>query len=453
MSLAVATRNLRLYWFGLASALVIAVVTPRFLNAVEEMGSQFFQPDMGTDYLKGLLWALFLGGSILLWPVSAKDRRLLLLVWSVKMLVTLGFMLFYEDFYSLDAGGYYRESKLPGAGMDLTNGTTNIIAICRLHQSLFPDSYHAMKVSFSMLGLIGVYLFYRCSVIFLRREESRLFYLFAFFPGVLFWSSILGKDPLVFFGIALYSLGVIGWQRRRRIGYLLLLLVGIAIATFIRQWLGVIMVVPISIVVLFGMRGVGMKLALTLLVAVAMVLCFKTIMAKFRIENMSDVFTAADATTKGFVKTAGGSTQQLDVDLTSAQGVVTFLPVAAFSALFRPFPGEVLNPFGLLAGLESAWLLYLLVLALKRTRPKELSEPLVLWALSFIGFWALVNGIVSSTNFGVGVRYRLQVLPLLLGLLMHLARNREGGDRQPIAGTGGADATARGASGIKAEGA
>lgn len=431
MSLA-ATRNSKLYWFGLASALLIAVVTPRFLNAVEVMGSQFFQPDMATDYLKGLLWALFLGATILVWPVSAKEKRLLLLVWSVKMLVTLGFMLFYEDFYSLDASGYYRESKLPGGmGDNQASGTANIIAICRLHHSLFPDSYHAMKVSFSMLGLIGVYLFYRGAVMFLKRDEGRLLLLFSFFPGILFWSSILGKDPFVFFGIGLYSYGVIGWHCRRKLRFVLAVLLGIAAATMIRPWLGFIMLAPLTLSAMLSLRGIRSRLIAIVVILGVVALCAGPFLQRFKAGSVSELLVTADQTTKGFVGTEGGSTQQITVDLTSTRGIVTFLPVAAFTALFRPFPGEVMNPFGLLAGLESSVLLYLLLRAIRRSRLKELSEPVVLWAVSFIAVWALVNGIVSSTNFGVAVRYKLQILPLLLGVLIYLARDRGVSAPQP----------------------
>jgi len=402
------------------------LLVPLFLELVRGCGHGIPQPELSADYLKALVWSGVLGVSLLFWPVGAQDKRLLLVGWSAKVAVALGVMLAYENQYGLDAYMYFDESRegFSFAAYGFTDGTANLINLARMHNLLIPDSYHAMKVSFAMLGLVGIYFFYRAGVLFLGREEPRVFYLLCFFPGVLFWSSILGKDPLVFMGIALYSFGVVGWTRCRQVRYLVAIAAGVAAAVFIRQWLGLIMLVPLGLLVFRGVRGVAAKAYFTVFVLVALAVSAGPFLQRFKIEAITDLLTVADSTTKGFVSTAGGSTQELDVDLTNPRAVLAFLPKAAFTALFRPLPGEILNPFGLLAGLESALLLGLLLLSLKRSRLRDLKEPLVQWCLLFLVIWALLNGIVSSANFGVAVRYKLQVLPLLLGLLMYLARRR-----------------------------
>ena len=95
-----------------------------------------------------------------------------------------------------------------------------------------------------------------------------------------------------------------------------------------------------------------------------------------------------------------------------------------FTALFRPLPGEVLNPFGWLAGFENAVLLALCGRAVLRTRFRELRDPIVLWAVSFVIVWAIVYGFASYQNLGTAVRFKLQVLPILLGLLFYFGRRR-----------------------------
>jgi membrane associated rhomboid family serine protease len=104
--------------------------------------------------------------------------------------------------------------------------------------------------------------------------------------------------------------------------------------------------------------------------------------------------------------------------------MVKFAPLGAFTALFRPLPGEVLNPFGLLAGLESLVLLALLLRASRRAKWKEFKQPLILWASTLILIWAVVYGFASIQNLGTAVRWKLQVLPLLVGLLCYLGRRR-----------------------------
>jgi len=413
---------------------VVAIVyaAPRYLNLVAALNAMISEPDMASDYVKGLIWGGFLWLSILAWPVPSRNKRLLMVVWSAKLFVCLVLMLFYEANYPLDAYMYFDQSRLADFSLqqlDFKDGTINMINFARLHRQLLPDSYHALKLTCSMLGLLGVYLFYRAAVIFLGREAPRLFYLLAFFPGILFWSSILGKDPLVFLGIGLYCYGVSGWYRYRRASSLLAVCCGVVLAVFIRQWLGLIMVVPLGVTLLTGLSGVA-RLGCLLFFGSAGYFSGSMFMQRFKISAMEDVLAVADKTTAGFINTAGGSTQALNFDFSSPAGMLSFLPYGAFTALFRPLPGEVLNPFGMLAGVESLILLVLFLFALARTRLSELKEPLVLWALLLVLTWALMNGIVSSTNFGVAVRYKLQILPVLLGLLMYLSRRRGHGAKR-----------------------
>lgn len=415
---------------SLLLVLGVVLVTPRYLDLVEACGHFIPQENLPADYLKGLLWALALLLGILFWPVPAASKRLLLVGWLAKVAVTLGAMLFYENNYGLDAYMYFDESTRKSVSLaqfTLTGndaGTMNIVNLASLFNLLVPDSFHAQKICFSMLGLIGVYLHYRSAEILLGRKDPRIFYLLALFPGILFWSSTLGKEPVVLLGIALYVHGVTRWYKQKsHLGFLLVAL-GVYLCVLIRVWLGPILVLPLVLLFLRVSRGTLTKFVLVFGTCLVLVVSAGPMLERFKIQAIEDVFTAADKTTKGFVTTEGGSTQNLQVDLTSVGGVLKFLPQAAFTALFRPLPGEVMNPFGLLAGVESSILLVLLLLAIKRTRLAELTEPLTLWAVCFVVLWALVNGIVSSANFGVAVRYKLQILPVLLGLLGYLSRRR-----------------------------
>ena len=112
------------------------------------------------------------------------------------------------------------------------------------------------------------------------------------------------------------------------------------------------------------------------------------------------------------------------IKFNSLRDVILFIPKGMFTVLFRPLPGEVYNVFGFLAGLEDVFLLLLFVLAVKRMRWRELTDPLSIWAILVILTWATAYGFVGF-NLGTVCRYRLQILPIFLGLLMYLFR---GGD-------------------------
>ena len=425
----------RVFLYAASLVALIVVATPRFLDTVAACGHLIPHNDLFTDYVKGVLWAFVLAATILLWPVSLANKKLLLWGWLAKVVVALGLMLFYENHYPLDAYEYFWQTRKGGfsfSEMHLTNGTNNLFNLARLHRDLFPDSYHAMKLTFAMVGLIGIYLFYRGAVIFFRRED----------PEDLLHAGPLSGDPLMFLpprqgphrlsgdrDLQLRRDRLEGTQALRFVPVIVL---GIVIATFIRQWLAVIMAIPLGVMRLIEIKGVATKVVIAAVVAVGLMLSVQPLMDTFKIQAAADVLEVADKTTKGFVSTAGGSTQALDVDLSTPKGIILFLPQGAFAALFRPLPGDVMNPFGMLAGLESSYLLLLLFLSMKRSRLRDLREPLVLWAVLFLAVWSLINGIVSSTNFGVAVRYKLQVLPLMLGLLIYLSRRRDEPQSGPL---------------------
>jgi hypothetical protein len=96
-----------------------------------------------------------------------------------------------------------------------------------------------------------------------------------------------------------------------------------------------------------------------------------------------------------------------------------------FTALFRPLPGEISNAFGILAGLENLALLTIFLVAIKHFRSTELKNPVVLWGVLLVLVWTLAYAFISYQNLGGAVRFRLQILPIFLGLLLKFAiRNK-----------------------------
>lgn len=426
MSIKSEARKGKLYLWATLCVIVISLATPRYLDLVARLGHFVPQNDMATDYVKGLFWAIFLGLTIVFWPVSSANKKNLLLAWLAKCVLTLIVMLFYESHYGSDANMYFGASRglAEYSGYAFLGGTARMINLARLHNALLADSYHAMKVTCSMLGLVGIYLIYRASVMFRQSEDKRLFFVLAFFPGILFWSSILGKDPLVFFAIDLYAYGVVGWYCRRSLRFLVCIASGIAMAVIFREWLGPIMLFPLGVFILNGVRGAFQRGVLLVLVTVLLLFTAQATIDRFKLSAVQDVVSTVQMASGNMAQATGGSTQQMALDFSSIGSIVSFLPLTTFTALFRPLLGEVLNPFGFLAGLESSLLLFLLWRAMCRTGLQELKEPLVMWAILFVLVWAVVNGIVSSMNFGLTVRYKLQILPILLGVLLYLARKR-----------------------------
>jgi hypothetical protein len=393
------------------------------------------QDDVATDYRVGFFWAVALWLSLLVWPIRSADKRALLWVWSIKMVVVLGAMLLVEGHYELlDAYEYFGAPQREGFRRPVFafgDGTGTIMNLSWFHQQIIPDSYHAMKVSFAMIGLIGLYIFYRAAVRFLGREDIRALYLLALCPSVLFWSSIVGKDPVMVLGISLYVYGVVGIYTHgasdlKRLGYGVSVAGGIALASLIRLWLGPILLAPLAVFLLFAMRNIVARVLVVMAVVGALSHTISLTSEAFDIETSEDLVEKTDYISHAWAtgSASGGGSSLSVTRFQDPWSMVKFAPLGAFTALFRPLPGEVLNPLGLLAGLENLVLLTLLLRAIKRARWRDIRQPPILWASTLILVWSVVYGFASTQNLGTAVRWKLQVLPLLVGLLCYLGRRR-----------------------------
>ena len=419
--------NLYSFFVFVIAGVSIGLVVPRFLDMVIALGHNIPQDDLATDYVTAVVWAIVLGMSILAWPVSLRDKRDLLWIWFAKVLMVLGFMLIYEHHYSaMDAYDYFagpRQSGFVWEGIFIKGSYKNMMNIVWLHHQVLPESFHALKLSLAMIGLGAVYLFYRAAVIFLRHEVKPVFYALALYPSILFMSSTICKDPIVLLGIALYVHGFVGWCRFKQIRYVLLLMLGVTIIMFFRMWMVSILLMPAGIVFLRIRHNKMVKIAFVVLGCFVLWFSLHRVAGSMGIETIEDLVKRIDWITCNFRR---GGSQIGSARFTSIGDVVTYAPLGIFTALFRPLPGDVRTSFGLLASLENVVLLLLLCKAVKRTRWRELQEPIVMWAILLVLTWATVYGFLAQ-NMGTLVRYKLQILPILLGLLLYLSRRRPRG--------------------------
>lgn len=382
---------------------------------------QFRIYDFTTDYAIGVLTALVLLVMILWWPIPAAHRRVLMLLWLVRTGVALGLMLAYEAQYGLDAAYYYLAGKSlssPLAFVEFGRGTQNIQAIVGL-LSYIDGSYSMMKVIFSYIGLIAVYIFYRSAVISIGREMISLLYLLGMLPSLLFWTSILGKDPIVLLGIAIYSYGVAGMMARQKMSMFAYVVIGLAIASFIRIWLGLIFIIPlIAAYVLAGRSSIVTKVVFILIAVPGLLIALQGFSEQFSLETTQDLVNTTESISSAWSR--GGSAQEIQGGFNSIGSMIVFAPIGAFTALFRPLPFEVPNAFGLMAGTENAILLGLVVIGLMRRGFGWIRQPILLWAAGSLLVWGTIYGFVSYQNLGTAFRFRTQIAPILLLLGLYL---------------------------------
>lgn len=403
-----------------ATSVLVALATPVLMRAVSRFGHNLPVLDVQGDYVFGMVFAVVLGALLFALPIRRSERGLLLILWAVKAMVVLLPMLAYESHYfGLDEYFYFGAARA-GRFMGTDNGSTRMQAIVRFAYGGGLTSFRAIELTFAMVGLFGVYAFYRAAVIFVRHEMPWLLLALGVVPSILFWSSIIGKDPLVMFGVGLFALGVTGLWTRRNPAYLLPLIMGLLVASYIRVWMGAIMVSGLSFAG-FSTRGhTAVKLAAGAVVLAVAVAVNGMVLNTMKVASQKELLDTLQESQHDFA--AGNSQGAGKVPIGGWTDVLKFAPVGMFSALFRPFPGEVMNAFGLMAGLEDVFLLTLFGRALVRLRFSDLKDSVILGGVATLGAWAFLYGFISIGNMGTAVRYRLQVLPVMILLFGYLGR-------------------------------
>ena len=110
------------------------------------------------------------------------------------------------------------------------------------------------------------------------------------------------------------------------------------------------------------------------------------------------------------------------VELNSTWDLLLFTPEGFFITYFRPLPGDVPHLFGWLAGFENLGLLFLSIWAVFRLRLAYFRNPIFLWSIALLLTWGLAYTPIAYRDLGTAVRYKLQIIPVLLGLIGYTLR-------------------------------
>lgn len=420
---------------GLAAACGLAVVLCVGLSI--QLGQNLPVVDVSRDYVVALVVATILGALILVWPLQPGEKAACLLLWLLKMFVTLVVMLWYESRYEiLDSYGYFLQSLQPAQEFTFFNYAIGTEVMPRFFAALWrvmPESYHAAKVVCAYFGLAAFVFFARAFEVMTSKPRIHFLVAIGIFPSMLFWSSIAGKDPLILFGIAVATYAASLWyQRGGKWSYLVMFLLAAAFAALIRPWIGAMLVVSLlfaatarSLWRQFGGWGIAV-------ISVAGLACM-TLALKMLSSQMAGLLLTLETTSNAFA--GGGSGINAPLAFSSWKDVLVFLPVGVFTALFRPLPGEVGNAFGLLAGLENVFLLLLTVgvawwVLAGRGGGAWRKRPVVLWVLLSVVIWAGLYAFLSYQNLGTGVRFKAQILPLLFLLYATVSIAPSSGDHE-----------------------
>jgi hypothetical protein len=344
----------------------------------------------------------------------------------------LTFFYYYRTFSGpSDATTYYTFARYVGFHSDFWSffqtGTQFIDNLSWLFYplvSFFDNSYLMLYVPFSLIAFIGSILFYR-TLSDLKATDDRIRILISFFlPNLIFWSSNLGKDSIMYFGITglLYSL-----RNTSRINFSGLIGFG-SVIFFVRPHI-------IGLLLISGMLGTFLQrnkmnfrtIAISVVFFASFLLLqdkiFSFVGMKIEKEDVETVQTGAmpdfeQYYSEGMRKISNMSSQYKGTGAEIQQpSKIRFLvaPYYFLAFISMPFLWQARNAIQLASAIESTIYQYFILVIILRWRSLIASTmlPLKYFWMFYLVITSIIFG-MSTSNFGLGVRQKCMVLPVLI---------------------------------------
>ncbi|MCY7389438.1 MAG: hypothetical protein LH481_15505, partial [Burkholderiales bacterium] len=295
-----------LIFCGLLFFSVLAVL---LLGLPDELGINIPSLDVESDYIWASTFSIAVLVGLFWLPLLSEERLALMIGWLAKSFVSLVAMLWYESYYYfLDAYSYFYNAQDYPFSQDTVvfgDGTELVTMICAVLLKVLPGGYHVVKEVFSLIGLAGIYCFYRSLVAITGKQKISWLIGLCLFPSICFWSSVIGKEPLALLGIGIFFLGGAKFYKRPEIGALLLVLIGIFITGGIRLWLVMIML-PCVLVLLFASNIATLWRAWAFILALLLgAVSVNMVTDRFEFASRQEAFERLDQSASGWAGDGG----------------------------------------------------------------------------------------------------------------------------------------------------
>ena len=345
--------------------------------------------------------------------------------------VWLGFFVFNAgvDAFHYWTVGLVLANEFSGAGWAAFRPpwwSTNLIYnICGIITLVTGNAMPTLFVIFALAALWGGYFFYRAFCIAFPEGNRGLYgLLIVLLPSTVYWSSAIGKDALeqLFIGISAYGFARV--VRRLDLSSILITAVGVAGTTMVRPHVGAMIAISMLLPFALGKtKGGWMIVSAKILLLPVLVGCTYLLVKQaesFVGAENADLKTGMQVLEERNLDTQlGGSTFNQRESLTKRIMQGPFL-------IFRPFPWEVHSLLSAVSAVEGLALSFWVW-----GKRRELWAGIRKWRDPYIAFilaFALQFSIIfaaATSNFGLLVRQRIMLVPILLMVFCARLSTRE----------------------------
>lgn len=284
-------------------------------------------------------------------------------------------------------------------------GTYFINFLCYLFIKLLDISYLSVFFVFSFVGFYGIIILFLTLKTYFKLQKFRFpFWLLFFLPNMHYWTSMLGKDPIIFFSISLICFCLSSTKQRLLFIFLPMLLIFL-----VRAYMLLIFVPCIFLTILWKSHiGVFKKYCVLSLIIFGTFLMYKPLLKYIGYNNLSYQVLEKQSNRSDQIYSEGSSINMTSYNF--AEKSLTYF--------FRPFLGEGGGVKNLIIQMENMVLLIMLLYVLIHYRylvkKKWTSYELFCCLSFFYAFFALPE--VVGNNLGGFIRSKIILYPLFFSL-------------------------------------
>jgi 4-amino-4-deoxy-L-arabinose transferase-like glycosyltransferase len=333
--------------------------------------------------------------------------------------------LFWGDSSTYEAGGYLLASAWRGdSGFDPASfhGASGWGFLYFVGAVYYVFGPNALLVQFfnATLGSLTVLLVYDMTKrLFGEAPARHATRMMAFFPGMVFWSRAIYKDPAVLLCIALCMRSVLQLRERPAARpVVVFVLASLALMTLRFYVFYMVVFAAVGTLAFSYRRGFARGLAVQILLAGVFAAAFSLLVGRATVEEHFSFATLErlQITRLDLAQRAGSGFME-EADVSTQEGILSALPRGLLYLLFAPFPWS-LGSFRQMLALPETLVWYALMPALLRgllhTIRHRLRDalPILAFAVTLTVFYAAFQG-----NVGTAYRQRTQVTMFLYMLI------------------------------------
>jgi hypothetical protein len=312
----------------------------------------------------------------------------------------------YSQEFGTDAVLYYYDTWQV-YGTETGIGTVFIINLVQFIKSYLGGSFLDYFLLFQAVGFWGI-LFIMRSFDHIHEELGQpLFkpiYLILFLPGIHYWTSSIGKDPLMFFAAAVCTWATFRLQTRY-----LAFGAAVTLASLVRPHIALLALIALALTVLLAR-----KTSLLMRTALIAVVLAGTASVAGLVEGLVTGLNLSSAdSVSEMLESKSQVSEESGGDL-SIMGAS--FPVKLFSLLFRPLFLDANGIFGYAASLENVVLLAVIVTLIWRSATALTVTRAAMFARFAFFFFVMITGLLAMVNYnvGLGLRQKMMMMPALL---------------------------------------